>query len=165
MKSAESSSTLTLPSLFVSSAEKILLILELSEDDDVDDDESLDCCGGGGGGIPPCAPACAPPCCGSGGFIFLSAAISSDVLKLPSLFVSSLLNKSVVDELLLVVELLLFTVVLLLFEPDNACTAVLNSVLSIPPLLLVSIEVNSFCAISSKFGFAICEDDEAPEEP
>ena len=38
MKSAESSSTLTLPSLFVSSAEKILLILELSEDDDVDDD-------------------------------------------------------------------------------------------------------------------------------
>ena len=134
----------------VSSGSYTSLVLELSEDEDVEevDEESPDCCGGGGG-IPPCGFPPPSVCCG---LESLSAVISSDVLKLPSLFVSSLLKISAVDELLLVP---------LLLELD-ACTAVLNSELLIPPLLSLSIEVSSCSAIASKSGFAGFEDDEAP---
>lgn len=154
---AVSSSALILPSLLVSNAEKIF---EMSDEllvlSDELEDESL----GGGGGIPPGGGGGILPSFPCGGFIFLSAAISSSVLKLPSLFVSSLLKASAVDELLLVlVELLL------LLELDaRACAAVLNSAESIEPLLLVSIELSNSLAKSSKLGLSVCFDEDVPEE-
>lgn len=133
---AESSSILMVPSWLVSKAEKI----SLNDDSESSEEAEEDSLGGGGGGIPPGGGGGIDPslpCGGSGGFMFLSAAISSSVLILPLLSVSRREKISLADEL------------------DELADVNSDELIDPSPSLSKSLIICA--AISSKLGFDILE--------